>query len=169
MFKKWTAKRKLKAEMPELLEFKERLDLFEKTADPVREIVNFFDYISIWQDCGGVEELIEFFRRAKDKQTLQVLKTLQKHIEECGRQPYGMNRTKKGQRVTQHNVYLGNVSGIWTFPVSEFITSKDKDNEKDPRTGLTVHETIEKQARDFMCFHADSMAKLITGLEELVA
>ncbi len=142
---------------------------FKKAADPVREIVNFFDYISVWQDQGGVQELIDTFNRAKDEQTLQALEALQEHIKECGREPFGMNRTQKGQRVTPHDVYLGNVWGIWTYPASEFIADKDINKDKDPRTGLTVYETIEKQARDFMCFHADSMVKLITNLEEMAA
>jgi len=34
--------------------------------------------------------------------------------------PYGWNRTKPGEVVTEEDVYLGNVFAIWTFTIARF-------------------------------------------------
>jgi len=42
-----------------------------------------------------------------------------------GRCSSGMNRTSKGEIVTEHNVWLGNVYGLVTKPISEWEKSKE--------------------------------------------
>lgn len=93
------------------------------THDPqsaVELIVDFFDAVSKAQDTLPLDDILvavtEADRRAKGKyvRTLGNLHTLRIHLTRAGRDSYGMNRTKRGQRVTANDVYLGNVSGYIT-------------------------------------------------------
>jgi len=61
-------------------------------------------------------------------------------VTKAGRNPYGINRTKSGEQVTEHNVYFGNIFGLWTGTVAKFEACED----------TYVQEKIRQQIVEFV-------------------
>lgn len=95
-----------------------RTDLLADRNNAVEIIVEFFDAVSATQDALPLNELLADLTKAdrKGKYTglLGNLHALRVHLTNAGRQPHGMNRTVRGQRVTPNDVYLGGVYGYFT-------------------------------------------------------
>ena len=172
MFKRLKARRKLAALIPELQQLRQALQRESKVGDPLTLIVYFFDIVSKWHDRGLTDIIAELERvkfRGRYDEIIEKLKTLQGHFVNAGRDPYGMNRTKRGQMVTEDNVYLGNIYGLFTKTVRFW-----KQRKGEPKGGwgfsnmehLNPFDVVSRQAREFMMSHA-GMIKLIDKLAVL--
>ncbi len=110
--------------------------------------VKFFNIIANFQDA-----------HALDKKTLESFKTpemvdVAKHIQNAGRQEYGWVRAQRGEPVTLHNLYLGNVYGIWTKTAAFFKEYKESD----------VQTIIQNQLSSFIKSHREPMIELLNKI-----
>ncbi|MGV8172160.1 MAG: hypothetical protein ACP5OA_05720 [Candidatus Woesearchaeota archaeon] len=97
-------------------------------SDPFDAIVIFFNATSKLQDnMDVVNAVLNKSIPKKDEAGQNALKFLREEIHKSGRDIYGMNRTKPGETVNIENVYLGNISGLWTFTIREWINHGNKD------------------------------------------
>lgn len=142
--------------------------------DSLTKLVSLFNLISPWQDRGIKEEydaVVAANRRDRYALLLDQLGILSGHFHNTGRDKCGMNRTKTGEYVTDNNVFLGNIYGLWTFPIPEW--GKDKDKAKGgwgfPGMGnLNAYDVVCRQATNFTSGHIDPMIKLIQSIRSLV-
>jgi len=103
------------------------------------------------------------------------LTALQIRFRNAGRDEYGMNRTKKGEVVTTNKVFLGNIYGLFTLPISDW------DKCKHERKGLwkggnwdghpdvenrNAYDVVSMQAQRFMRSHVSPMVNLIESLQQ---
>ena len=169
-------KRKLAVLVPELRSLREDLERAKKTQDPLREIVRFFDAVSRWHDrqaeiLGIIQEFVDVNYGQHDK-TIRELHAFMAHCARAGRDEYGWNRTKYGEQVTPDKVFLGNIYGLFTHPVTCWQAQR---NEKRGGWGfpgmehLNAYDVVSEQARQFMISNAGSMVPLIQNLEKLTA
>lgn len=107
--------------------------------------VKFFNIIASFQDDNAID--IEMF-----KDTTEDAKVLAKHIENVGRQEYGWCRAQRGEPVTMHNLYLGNVYGLYTKTAAFWKEQPEKD----------VQTIIQNQLSGFIKSHREPMIELIT-------
>lgn len=165
-------KKELQALMPELRILRDNLKMSRHTVDPLTEIVNFFDYVSRWQDRGLGEEIKAFneVNYGQYTEIISKLKALNGNFEGAGRVEFGWNRTQTGETVTAHNVYLGNIYGLWTKTVAFWQSHKDQ-----PKGGwgfsgmehLNAYDVVSGQASSFMKSYIPEMIDLIDQLEAL--
>lgn len=171
--------RKLVAVLPEFQELRQALQRASESRDSLTEIVHFFGTVSRWHD-RGIEDLITAFEEVNYGQydeVLEKLRTLQKHFENAGRDECGWNRTKRGETVTADNVFLGNIFGLNTQPIS--FWKQRKDEEKGAWKGgifdceytrqRNCYDVVSSQAQQFMAAHAGSMISIINDLEAAAA
>lgn len=168
--------KKVKALMPELKELRSNLLKSRAAKEWVEEIVYFFDYVSKWHDRESeLKDLVTALKDVNYGQFTEItdkLDTLQAHFINAGRQRFGMNRTKKDETVTADKVFLGNVFGLFTKPVSFWRQKKDE-----PKGGwgfanmeyLNSYDVISRQAGAFMSSHIDPMVSIINDLERPTA
>lgn len=107
--------------------------------------VKFFNIIAKFQDNFALN--IDMFPK-----TVKSAETLRMHIINAGRDEYGWVRAKRGEPVTLHNLYLGNVYGIWTGTAASFKESSDKDTQ----------QIIQNQIKSFINSHREPMINLIS-------
>lgn len=101
--------------------------------------VRFFNIIVDFQDNFVLGDK---FPKSQDAE-----KALATHIRNAGRNQYGWVRAEDGERVTLNNLYLGNISGIWTSTAAKFKASTDAD----------VQKIIQSQVSSFIKSHRESM------------
>ncbi len=159
---------------------REALHQIEREPDALRVIVPFFDVISRWQDRGFNDVIVAFEEAnfsGKYDDALERLRTLELHFENAGRNEHGMNRTKPGESVTADKVFLGNIFGLFTHPVSYWRRGRnDKKGGWEGGTwdghpaveGKNAYDVVSQQAHDFMIPHIGSMCELIKELDEMV-
>lgn len=107
----------------ELQTLAERIESLLTAQDRCSALVAFFNLTSPWHDRGlqGIIKRLESVNwRGQYDPTIEQLQVLQDLFQHSGRSPYGWNRTKPGEVVTEHDVYLGNVFGVWTFSIARF-------------------------------------------------
>lgn len=122
-------------------------------SDGIHEITGFFQLIADVEDTGLVPmALNELARNEKFRTVYDRLDILQAHIRNAGRHSYGMNRTIRGQKVTDENVYLGNVEGYFTKTVA--FT-------KAHRHDTAFYAALNRQATRFMQSHIGPMLTII--------
>ena len=107
--------------------------------------VKFFNIIASFQDNYAVEA--EMF-----KDTNEETRILVKHINNAGRDLYGIVRAKRGEPVTLHNLYLGNIYGLVTYPAAFWQDQPEKD----------IQQIIQGQLSGFIKSHREPMIELIT-------
>ncbi len=107
--------------------------------------VKFFNIIASFQDANAID--VEMF-----KDTTEDAEDLALHIENAGRQEYGWVRAQRGEPVTLHNLYLGNVYGLWTKTAAFWKEQPEKD----------IQAIIQHQLSSFIESHREPMIKLIT-------
>ena len=163
----------LRKTFPELKNLDENLQTINMR-DPLRAIVHFFDIMSKWQDKGGVSELMDVFNYSsigehRHTSIRRDLYSLQGHFRNAGRDPYGMNRTKEGQGVTMDDVFLGNICGLWTKPVREWLSMPVELGENElthpSAPDKSPRQIVTKQAREFMVSHIKPISEIIHRLE----
>lgn len=101
--------------------------------------VRFFNIIVDFQDNFVLGDK---FPKSQDAE-----KALATHIRNAGRNQYGWVRAEDGERVTLNNLYLGNISGIWTSTAAKFKVSTDAD----------VQKIIQSQVSSFIKSHREPM------------
>lgn len=102
----------------------------EGSAHPFDSMIRFFNATSELHD--NIDELHKAvaasgLKKAEFKSAQEVLSQLQEQIRNGGRSPYGINRTNPGEKVDESNVFLGNVWGLWTFPINKWRSTEYND------------------------------------------
>lgn len=150
----------------------------ENQPNKVEALIKLFQIISPLYDEGGFSALIAKLERVNYGQftkTIELLNILQKHVENAGRNPYGINRTKKGEVVTAANVYLGDVFGIWTKSASYWLEKQEElkkdlrlDISKDQSNPVTTWYCInDYQAGGFLKSHTKGILQTISDLKKV--
>ena len=123
------------------------------------DIITFFNIVSKWHD-RGLEDIIERIERTNYGQHDCLIKNLQA-LNACfiryGRCEYGWNRTKFGERVTKDNVFLGDINGLFTNPISFW--------EKSPNQAKDI---VRQQAYEFIKMNSIGMLNLIKEIEAAI-
>jgi len=157
--------------MPELNQLRGALENAVLGGDPLNRIVEFFDAVSKWHD-RGLNDVIEVFEEVNYGQydgVLENLRTLQLHFVRAGRNECGWNRTKYGETVTSDKVFLGDICGLFTHPVSFWATRKDEEKGgwgffSMLNSSLNPYDVVSIQAQDFIVSHAPYMIDAINAL-----
>lgn len=170
----------LKRLLPELRRFRGdlgrlglRMDHHSMGDGGIREIVNFFNIVSFWYDRR--EEFYSIMQKLEklnvDGRFVQLITNidlLHVHICNAGRCEYGWNRTTAGEIVTEDKVFLGNIFGLFTHPVSYWKQGKD---EKKGGWGFTnmehlnAYDVVSSQAENFIHSHLDMIVELVNKLD----
>lgn len=143
--------------------------------DRLSAIVFFFDVVSKWDD-RGLTDVIEAFDAAnyngRHNEAISKLQILSLHFRQAGRGE--MNRTKRGERATDENVYLGDIFGLFTKTVAYWKTTADDEINEWRGTvwepycrGINCHDVVSRQARNLMTSHIGPMIKLIDELDRM--
>lgn len=141
--------------------------------DALSAIVAFFNTTSPWHDRG----LYQVVRDMKDLNSprhasmINPLTELVLQISMTGRVEFGWNRTAPGELVTEDNVYLGDIWGLWTKTVRFWKTRRD---DKKGTHGWAApgnyfasrncYDLVSDQARGFIGDHIPVMVELIDRL-----
>ena len=142
--------------------------------DPLDALVCFFDESSRWEDRGLENMLTSVDARCRQRHDVffRSLETLQGHIACAGRTRFGWNRTKVGEVVTPEQVFLGNVYGLFTKPVSFWKQRKGEEKGGWGFPGmeyLNAYDVVASQSTGFLMVHLDSMiSSLSVIIEELL-
>ncbi|MFA6042738.1 MAG: hypothetical protein WCV85_02600 [Patescibacteria group bacterium] len=98
---------------------------------------------------------------------VEAISTLIAHFGNCGRDPYGMNRTKPGDGVTEYKVYLGNIYGLFPQPVPTWKECKNwlKGGWGSPKMAhLNAYDVVCGQANSFANPHFKPMIEALEVL-----
>lgn len=147
MFKKAKTKLEILQELKKMRKELSAMGPVPRGKDIYDYAVNFFNIITSFQDRFALNK--DMFPK-----TLKSADVLAKHINNAGRQEYGWVRAKRGEPVTLHNLYLGDVYGIWTNTAAAFKESKDSD----------VQQIIYNQLYSFISSHREPMLKLLSDI-----
>ena len=107
--------------------------------------MRFFNIIASFQDSNAVD--VELFKDSTEEAGI-----LAKHIYNAGRDEYGWVRAQRGETVTLHNLYLGNIAGLWTNTAAFWKEQSEKG----------VQAIIQNQLSGFIKSHREPMIELIT-------
>lgn len=172
--------RELEAVVRELGKLSENIKPLLVSTDWCAALVSFFGLVSPWHDRGLydlADKLEQVNWRGQHNWTIKQLYQLQFMFRHAGRNMYGMNRTKRGEVVTEDNVYLGGVFGVWTFTVAQF--RKGRDEPKNPWKGgiwddeylkdkNTLDMVSDYQARPFVQEHGKAIIEAVQALRNPV-
>lgn len=135
--------------------------LHHRESDAVTEIVTFFDAVSRVQDSGVIERVITELRPdPRFTPLISDLEVLQLHLKRAGRDSYGMNRTKPGQRVTDHDVFLvGGINARITRTVAYIKTH---------RADTSYYDEMSVVALGFMNDHIKPMLSIVSRFRRVI-
>ena len=164
--------------MEKLKALRVTLVVCKNSSEPLDAIVTFFDEVSKWHDSGLGHNIYAKFENANYGQLDAALKDLLNlvvYFRTAGREEFGWNRTKRGEKVTADRVYLGDIYGLFTKTAAYWKTTKGHNDVGSWRgsvwerelDGMTTYDVIARQARNFMQSHADPMVKMIDRLAAL--
>jgi hypothetical protein len=127
-------------------------------------LVAFFQDVSKIQDEGYFQtgDTDEYFPEA-----FKELSKINNAIRRAGREEYGMNRTIAGENVTSDKIFVGNIYGIWTNPVSEVIKRGDVMHYEMRKPVIEV--IAEQQVRPFIYQNAEDAVRSLEQLLKIVA
>lgn len=168
--------KELETVLGELDELAKNLKPLINMSDRCSALVAFFNLTSPWHDRGllGVISMLEEANwKGRYDSMIEQLRELHALFEHTGRSPHGWNRTKCGEIVTEHNVYLGNVFGVWTFTIAHFRKGQYED--KNPWRGgawecryfedKNIFDVVsDYQARPFVQKNGKAIIKAIESL-----
>ena len=143
--KKATTKLALMESMAKLNKDLQKLGPIPKGKEVYDYGVKFFNIIASFQDANAVD--FELF-----KEKTEDAKILATHIRNAGRQEYGWVRAPRGEEVTLHNLYLGDIAGLWTNTAAFWKEQPEKD----------VQTIIQNQLSSFIKSHREPMMELIS-------
>ncbi|PIP87415.1 hypothetical protein COW81_00505 [Candidatus Campbellbacteria bacterium CG22_combo_CG10-13_8_21_14_all_36_13] len=129
--------------LPELRVLKQDIASAMSMRDPLSGLVAFFNAVSSWHD----DRKLDLANYGDESPLAKKLSRLSSLISQSGRHEFGMNRTKPGQVVTDDDVWLGNIDGLFTKTISFWRTRKGE-----PK-GLGIrpaYEVVCDQARWFL-------------------
>jgi hypothetical protein len=171
----FSSKRAIRRILPELNQLEIEMQKVLVLDNKIKAIVRFFQIVSPLQDAGGFIKTIRVFEKHArgHEKTLKALKDLQSQLQKSGRCQYGMNRTELGQEVTEDNVFLGNVYGLWTETAHYWLSheQKLKDNVRDDislRGQYPVSDWYiinNYQCGEFVDYNAENILKQIAILK----
>lgn len=155
-------KKEREAVVNELKDLKRSLEEL-KGNEGIETIVQFFSSVSRTQDALAEMKTEKIFSGEKE----EAWKGVCTHLGNAGRSEFGWNRTKPGETVTSENVFLGNIYGLFTRPVSDWMGGKE-----DPKGGWghpgledkNSYDVVNEQARSFMDSHLGPMLGYIETL-----
>lgn len=153
-----------------LLNFRANLVKCKDTEHPLYGLLYFFSAVApLFDERETRRKVLEEFKVRNTGNyprlqypILEVIEELEVHIENAGRAPHGWNRTTKGELITLDDVFLGDINGIWTKPLSYWLKYESAHNEQD----LATYRTIKNQAKGFMDSHIPKMIELIDHIIE---
>ncbi len=168
---------KVVALVPQLQRLRDTL--VTNDARPLYGIVQFFNEVSAWHDrsdeIGQIIVALQEVNYGQYAELIQHLETLRKHFCNAGRDRYGWNRTEKGETVTADKVFLGNIYGLFTHPVSYWQQTKDEPKGQwnggtwagcSAVDGKNSYDVVSEQARGFMTSHVRSMVALVNWISQ---
>lgn len=169
--------RKLAAMLPGLRQLRTDLGKISEMTDYLSAIVVFFNVVAKWQDehRHGLYDLIQEFKRldyGRYTSVISQLNLFDTHIRNAGREEFGMNRTKSGQAVTDDNVYLGNIYGLFTKTVAYWKTQKNQEKGRSAYPSLknlNAYDVVSLQAHNFTESHIGPMTDIVNHLERLAS
>jgi hypothetical protein len=115
-------RKKLAKIMPKLLDLQQKLQGAKFLAapeetlfgnDPMKGLVLLLNSVSPWDDRNELAEIISDFESANSGQydeTIWLLYELNGHFIQTGRNPHGINRTERGQIITEKEIFLGDLN-----------------------------------------------------------
>ena len=115
--------------------------------------VKFFNIVAKFQDTGLLQSGLLADAKSVDE--------LMEHVKNSGRDTYGWVRSKPGEAVTDNNVFLGNIFGLWTNTIAKFKSfAAEKDNTSDwTQSVIQIY-----QLQRFLNSHVEPMKKLIDSI-----
>jgi hypothetical protein len=122
----------------ELQVLRKKLETIAGMQNKVEAIVLLFQTIGPLYDENPFAETKRRLALKKDSQLTSIIEAfdaLGRHFVNAGRDLYGMNRTKKGEIVTNENVFLGDVFGIWTMSTKYWLENQKRFETED--SGVT--------------------------------
>lgn len=143
--KKATTKLGLMESMEKLKKDLQKLGPIPNDKEVYNYGVKFFNIIASFQDANTID--FELFKDKTDE-----AKILAQHVSNAGRNEYGWVRAQRGKEVTLHNLYLGNVYGLWTNTAAFWKEQPEKD----------VQVIIQNQLSSFIKSHREPMIELLT-------
>jgi len=163
--------------LPALKDLSCLLERVNRMEDKINAVVNFFDIVSRWHDREAeMSALISEFEQSnfqgKYSEVLENLRVLRHHFQNAGRSMSGWNRTSPGMKVSDENVFLGGIYGLFTHPVSVW-----KEERESPKGGSahfggsraeSDHNILSDQAERFMISHIGPMREIIGYLSRSV-
>ena len=120
--------------------------------------IRFFNITTAFQDKHLLKDGL-----LHDTESFDIFK---KHIYNTGRQMDGWVRSHPGEKVTEDNVFLGNVFGIWTFNISKFKEFDRRHSEENNEyvqndRNFTKWSVQIYQLQDYLKSHVQPMQDLI--------
>lgn len=161
--------------LPEFVELYSVLAIIQKHViphEPLDALVYFLDEMSRWAD-KDLDEILNLTRCTRYHKRhyifLQSLKTFQKHIAYVDRDKLSWNQTEIGERIVPENVFLGNVCGLPTKPISFW-----KQKKYDKRGGwdlpdmnhLNSYDVVANLSLEFLSMHIDPMLHSLSVIIE---
>ncbi|HYD18508.1 MAG TPA: hypothetical protein VEF76_08525 [Patescibacteria group bacterium] len=163
MFENLKAQKAIDAIAPTLKELDQKLAAVDATPDPIDRLVKFFNAVApIYDQPEQLNAAVAAAQKAGSKftETAEALRDLQVHVQQSGRDPYGWNRTEKGETVTGDNVYLGNIYGRFTKTANYWQSSFSRDHSYADED----RQIIGGQAKGFVESHVPKMHKDIAKI-----
>ncbi len=158
-FKNKQEKANTKTVMDLLVESQKKFDeLYTKSWHPFDRIIVFFNATSKIQDhLELINAEIENLSGKEKTEAKHLFEFLSQEIKKAGRHPYGINRTKKGEHVTEHNVFLGDTHGLFTKNIADWKRTEYNDpNYKGTYAGTKLsYNPITEQANGFVNSHKE--------------
>lgn len=173
-FEKIKCRKILKSQVSKLVELRHIITGYRNVPTDVSEclnlIVKFLNEMSSFLDRSDIDLAIEHNMFLHYPEIYKNLVTIVTCDFRCGRDLFGWNRTKCGEQVTVENVYLGNVFGLNTYPVSYWLAAPVSQTHpyiksKVDNKPMWVSQVIcELQIRPFI----EERLEMITTIEEVL-
>lgn len=112
-------------------------------------LIDFYNVVSDFSDGGTKLNAVS--------NTEEIVKDLYLVLDNSGRDPYGINRSRKGEKATIDNVFLGDVCGLWTFPARTWLADG---REKDLATICRYQVRVALRNRKFLIEILEKLLKL---------
>lgn len=159
-FNTFSTKKEIAMLLAKLEPMLESLRNMSGRTDGLNLIVDFFNATSFAYDTNQIPELITRFsgvnKKGRHDKTIESLRSLNEHIKNSGRNMCGLNRTQTGASVSEEDVFLGDVYGLFTHPVAFWKKHKDEKKGGWGFSGmehLNAYDVVEKQALQFVNSH----------------
>lgn len=178
-YKVFSFKKDLKEVKRIVKEIEDAVKPFIGIHNGIETITKFFNAIAPIYDRDPLEPFVFKFKQINNKtvqDTARIIEVIRDHYLNAGRDEYGLNRTKKGQTVYDDYIFLGDICGLSTQPVSYWKTCKDDKKGgwgfPDPELeNMNVYDVVSRQARNFINSHLSKewgLPLLFRKLEELI-